>query len=432
MSGHDAGGVSGQVADEIARDRALATVPGRLGARTLFLWLGAIAVGVAGFAAALGSAPQRAWQAVWVNFLFWTSIAEAGVVFGAILVAARGHWGKPFRRVAEGAASFLPISLLVFLGLSFGADRIFPWVGPVEEHVNRTWLTVDGVFWRNGVALAVLYVLSFAFLRLSLRPDAPLVAERLSGWRRRLVGGLARGWRGDEEEVERARRILNWLSPVLILTWVFVFSFLAIDLTLSLMPGFVSVVWGPLFFVAGWLCLLCLVAILAHRYRARYDLSDVWGRWEFHDLGKLMFAFVIFWSYLWWSQYLPIWYGNLGRETVFFEQRLSGGFRPLFIGQMALVFLLPFPLLLGRRPKMSSRHLALVGGIVLVGFWLERFLAVVPSTWHGAGVPLGWVEAAVTVGFVGLFGLGYSLFASTIPKLPIREALITGERTRGP
>jgi hypothetical protein len=99
---------------------------------------------------------------------------------------------------------------------------------------------------------------------------------------------------------------------------------------------------------------------------------------------------------------------------------------------MALVFAIPFALLLWRIPKMSSRHLSLVGLIILVGFWLERYMAVVPSTWHGEGIPLGWVEAAVTAGFLGLFGLSYSIYASLGPKIPIHEALVEGERTRGP
>jgi Ni/Fe-hydrogenase subunit HybB-like protein len=201
---------------------------------------------------------------------------------------------------------------------------------------------------------------------------------------------------------------------------------------MSLMRNFISVMWGPLYFIAGWLCLLSLVAILAHRYRERHNLDDVWGKWEFHDIGKLMFAFTIFWAYIWFAQFLPIWYGNLGRETIFFEQRTENGFGTLLWLQMALVFMVPFVLLLFRRPKMDSRYLSLVGLILLVGFWLERYMLVVPSTWKGEGIPFGWPEIAITVGFMGLFGLSYSLYASLTPKLPIHEALIIGERSRGP
>jgi hypothetical protein len=414
------------------RELALNTVSGRISGLAGALWLVAIVVGAIGFYLALGRAPQRAWQAVWFNFMFWTAIAQAGVIFGAILVAAKGHWGKPFRRVAESTGGFLPVSLVVFITMYWGAEYIFPWMQPIEGHINREWLTHDGVFLRNGVLLFLLYALSLYFLRVSLRPDAPLAAERQAGWRKKYLEGLSRGWRGDEEEAARSRSILSWLGPVLILAWVLVFSFLSFDMTMSLMPGFISVIWGPLYFIGGWVCLLALVAVIAQRYRGRYHLDDVWGKWEFHDLGKLMFAFVIFWSYMWFSQYLPIWYGNLGRETIFFEQRLDNGFAPLLYLQMALVFAIPFALLLWRIPKMNSRHLSFVGLIILVGFWLERYMSVVPSTWHGEGIPLGWMEVSITAGFLGLFGLSYSIYASLGPKIPIHEALISGERSRGP
>ena len=107
--------------------------------------------GVVGFVTTVGTDPQRAWMSVWSNYLFWTAIAMAGVVFGAVLQVAKGHWGKPFRRLAEAAGAFLPISLCLFFLLRFGAEHILPWLGPVEtSHLNRDWLTLEGVFFRNG------------------------------------------------------------------------------------------------------------------------------------------------------------------------------------------------------------------------------------------------------------------------------------------
>ncbi|HKK26503.1 MAG TPA: hypothetical protein VKB18_00305 [Gemmatimonadota bacterium] len=420
---------------KVAPEKALATVPGSISGRTLLACWIAIAIGLVGFFWTVSGHPTRAWQVTWSNFLFWTSMAEAGIIFGAVLHTAKGHWGKRFRRVAEGMGAFLPASLLVLvLMLLFGSSHIFPWIGkmaPHPGHVNHSWLTPGGVFWRNTILALVLYAASFWFLKISLRPDAPLVAERLTGWRRGLVGWIGREWRGEEAEIDHARTWLARSGPALILLWAVIFTLMAIDLIMSLVPGYISIIWGAYFFVGGWLSMLAMTAFLANRYYRRYDLAEAWGDWEFHDLGKLLFAFTIFWTYFWWSQFLVIWYGNLPRETIFFEQRVAGHWYGLYAVQMILIFALPFLLLLGRRIKMRPGWLAFVGCITMLGFWLERFLLVAPSTWHGEGIPLGWPEASITVGFLGLFGLCYSFFSSTFPKLPIRETL-PGKAGTGP
>jgi hypothetical protein len=424
--------VSGEERGPVSAERALGTIPGSVPVRSLLLWGGLALVGAIVFAVGVGDDPTRAWATVWANFLFWTGLAMAGVMFGAVLQTAKGHWGKGFRRLAEGMGAFLPVSLvLLVVLLVWGGPHIFPWLGELDVHVNEEWLTADGVLWRNTLGVALLYAVGFAYLRLSLRPDAPLVADELAGWRKSLVSWIGRKWRGDNEELERSRRLLGRISPPLILLWAVVFTLLSVDLAMSLIPGFISVIWGALYFMGGWLTMLALLAILARHYRDRYDLADRWGRWEFHDVGKLLFAFTIFWAYLWWSQYLVIWYGNLGRETIFFEQRAVGEFGVLYWAMMALVFGLPFLLLLWRKPKMNPRYLSWVAMILLVGFWLQRHLLVLPSVGEGQGIPLGWIEAGVSLGFIGLFGLCYSLFASTFPKIPIRETLV-GSASTGP
>lgn len=417
----------------LTTEQALSTMGGRIPRRWLAIWLLAIAIGVAGFFATVGADPQRAWMSVWSNFLMWTAIAMAGVVFGAILQVAKGHWGKGFRRLAEASGAFLPVSFAIFLLLRGGAEHVFPWIGPVEtEHLNRTWLTVDGVFLRNGVLLGLLYSLCFLFLWYSIRADAPLIAAQHTGWRKAFSSFFARGWRGDEAEVERCRSRLGRLSPALILAWVFISSLFAIDFGMSLTPGFVSMIWGPIYFIGGWVSMLAIIAIMAAHYHARHADLSLWSRSQFHDLGKLIFAFVVFWTYIWFAQFIVIWYGNIPREVNWFNPRVFGPFKGLFWLQMILIFALPFAFLLGRSPKMNPRWLAFVASIILVGFWLERYNMVAPSIWHGEGVPLGLPEVMISVGFLGAFGLCYAAYVTTFPKVPIRETIALGTAGTGP
>ena len=420
----------------INESEILSRIPGRISVGLLGAMGALLLAGLAGFMLGLGSAPQRAWQAYLVNFLFFTGLAAAGVLFGAVMQLAKGHWGKPLHRIAQGFGFFLPVSYVLFLALYFGRDQIFPWVGGtavnMEGHpLPAAWFNVNALFTRGAIFLFVLYVLCFAFIYYSLRPDMAAAAGRLRGWRRKLVDWIGRGWRGDEDEAARSRRILNRVSPILVLGYAVILSGMAIDLIMGLEPGWISVLFPAYFFVGAWLSGLCGLAVMATLLR-KYMGIDYFASTQWHDLGKLIFAFCIFWAYLWFSQYLVIWYGNLPRETIFIETRSSAPWTLISIAFFAFVFVLPFILLLPQKIKTVPPYLASVAGLILVGFWLERFAMVVPSIWHEGNVPLGLIELLITLGFLGLFGLSYAAYASTFPLVPLRDSLIVGKARTGP
>jgi hypothetical protein len=422
---------AGQVSDSEIIDRIPGHLPGRLLA-TLGIMAG---LGLVGFVAGLIAAPQRAWQVYLVNFLFFSGLATAGVIFGAAMQITKGHWGKPMHRIAQGFGAFLPASYLLFLILFLGRARIFPWiespVNPDGHPLPAAWFSVGWLFARGAFFLLLLYAACFVFMYYSLRPDMPAVAGRTRGWRRQLVDWMGRGFKGEETEAARSRRILSRLAPALALGFVIVLSGMAVDLVMSLTPGWLSVLFPAYLFVGAWLSALAGMALVAALLR-RYLGLELFAANQWHDLGKLIFAFSIFWAYLWFSQYLPIWYGNLPRETLFIEQRSQAPWLAVSVVFFACVFILPFLLLLWQKVKMVPTYLASVAGLILVGFWLERFSMVVPSIWSEGGVALGWIELLVTLGYLGVFGLCYAVYASTFPLLPLRESLIVGTPRKGP
>ncbi len=413
----------------------LSRVPGRISSRvTLGLGL-AVGLGLIGFLLGLSIAPSRAWQAYLVNFLFFSGLAAAGVLFAAAMQIAKGHWGKGLHRIAQAFGAFLPFSYILFLLLYLGHRQIFPWienpVNPDGHPLPAAWFDVGGVFARGAVFLLVLYVLCFVFIYYSLRPDMPAVARQLGGWRRRLADWIGRGFSGQENEAARSRRILARLSPPLALAYVIVLSGMAVDLIMGLVPGWLSVLFPAYFFIGAWLSALAGLAVAATLFR-RYIGLDYFAANQWHDLGKLIFAFCIFWAYLWFSQYLPIWFGNLPRETLYIETRTEAPWTLLSAAFFVCVFVAPFLLLLAQRVKMIPPYLASVAGLILLGLWLERFNMVVPSLSEGGGVPLSWIELLVTLGFLGLFGFCYALYASTFPLMPLRDNLIVGSPRKGP
>jgi hypothetical protein len=417
--------------DEQVLDRISGHIPGRVLAVLATL----VAVGLIGFVVGLLVAPQRAWQAYLVNFLFFSGLAAAGVLFGAAMQLAKGHWGKSMHRLAQGFGAFLPASFPLFLILYLGKGRIFPWIGnpvnPDGHPLPEVWFNVGGLFLRGAVFLALLYALCFVFMYYTLRPDMPAAAARLSGWRRRLADWMGRGFKGAEDEALRSRRILGRLAPILTLGYAVILSGMAVDLIMSLTPGWISVLYPAYFFTGAWLSALAGLAVMATLFR-KYLGLDFFTANQWHDLGKLIFAFCIFWAYLWFSQLLTIWYGNMPRETIFLESRSLPPWQALSTAFFACVFVIPFLLLLWQKLKAVPPYLASVAGVILLGLWLDRYVGVVPSIWTAGGVPFGVIEVLTTLGFLGLFGICYALYASTFPLLPLHDSMIVGSPRKGP
>ena len=121
-----------------------------------------------------------------------------------------------------------------------------------------------------------------------------------------------------------------------------------------------------------------------------------------HDLGKFMFAFSIFWAYIFIAQYLLIWYANLPEEVIYFQMRTSDTFRPLFRTNIIMSFFLPFLILMMRNAKRNPKVLMLAGVIILVGHWIDLYLMVMPAT-VGDSASIGLLEIGMTMTFAGFF-----------------------------
>ena len=372
-----------------------------------------------GFLFALLSDADRAWRAYLFNWLFWTSIAQGAVVFAAVVAIARGVWARSIRRIALSFVAFLPIALVLFVPILIGARSIFPWIEhPVpgkDVYLNVPFLAV-----RDLVALGAVLVLSILFAYWSIRPDAALARNRVPDRLRGLYDRLTRDWKGQREEEELAHRKIARLGPALAVVYAIGFGFLAWDLVMSLEPHWFSTLIGPYFFMAAILGGIAATAVLTIIYRGRLGLAEAIDPPQFHDLGKLTFGFCIFWAYLFWSQYIVIWYGKLPWEQAFLIHRLDQPYAPLAVLVFFSLFVLPFFGLLGVRPKKTPAILGLFAVIVLVGLWFERYMLVYPSLYQGAeDLVFGWQELVTALPFAGLLMASIMWFATRFPILQL-------------
>lgn len=408
--------------------------------------LGLIALGVVAFVVGLGSDADSAWRAFHVNYLYWGALAQGGIVVSCAFVIIGARWPGPIRRFAEALGAWVPLTVVFFLISWLGRESVYsPWLHGAP-HGKEAWLSASRVFWTDLAIFATLAVLSMAYLYYSIRPTLGVAAESASSG---LLRRWAAGWQGEAAERERCAARTRVLAPIICLVYAIGWSLIAFDQVMSLTPTWYSNLFGAYFAWGGFLSAVAATALLAVLHRNAPGLEGEISRARMHDVGKMLFAFSIFWMYLFFSQYLVIWYGNLPEETQFFEARLGSqflvdkaGVNELYQSQLwnlellrgrlqepyakvtlfvwACCWIIPFWVLLGQRPKRTPVILGTVAAISLFGFWLERNVLVWPSLVPDDSLSwLGFVQVGIAAGFLGAFALVFLLFSRRLPSLPV-------------
>ena len=401
------------------REEILATyskpVPKALG--TACLVLGAI--GVLAFVIGLFVAPDRAWRAFHVSWLFFTALSSAGVVFVAVQRITTARWSRPIIRLMEGYVAFLPVALVFLLLTIFvGKGYVFPWtheLPPVPEKV--TWYNGTFVTARVLLAFIIITVLSLWYIYTSVRLDVGIVPEAGANWAAGLRARMRSGFGDERRELHSTHSLQGKLAVFLVLSFGYGWSVMAFDLSMGLSLHFQSTLYGWWFFMGGWLCSLTLFTLLVMAWRRYLSAESFIGENHFHDLGKLCFAFTAFWGYLTFGQYLVIWYGNMGEETHWPRLRLIHPWVTLAVPALFMVFAIPFFGLLSRAAKVFRPTLALFTVTSLVGMFIVRYLEVYPSLYGEATtLPFGLWEIAIALGYAGIWGLCYLAFMNAFPR----------------
>lgn len=385
--------------------------------------LAAIAVGVLAFAGGLFTASERTLGVFLTCLVYFMGVAQGGVMFSVIQTVTLGRWGRPFKRIAESFAAFLPFLYVLYIAfLLLGGMKLYPWTHEEMHGHKAIWLQPGFFVARQVVLLGLLYTMSLLLVRNSLRPDMGWVAERLGSRAPAWWSRITAGWRGRDEEVELAYQRNIRLAPVMIPVYMIVYTVFYVDSTMSLAPHWYANMFPAWLSVSSlWVSLswICIVAVLGKKW---LQIDHLTVRTSFHDLGKLMFALSIFWTYTFFAQLLPIWYGNMPEETGYLMLRLNmDPWAPLAKVVGAMCFLIPFTVLLSRGIKKIPESLVGVAIVIVVGVWLERFMLVMPQVWTGDTLPLGLVEIGVFAGFVGAFLLVVLEFLARVPPLVVTD-----------
>lgn len=418
MSAHHPG--EGPSRQELA---ARISKPGPKGLRTLALVLAV--VGFAVFIAGAAMGEDRAWQSFLVNWLYFTIPASAAVMFTAAQRITTARWSRSVIRLMEGFVAWLPIAFVLLLVPVLGKGHIYPWT---SEHIaipeKALWL--DPTFWtaRVIIVFGLITALSVWYIYTSVRLDVALLPEWGSAWAKGLRDGMRRGFGDERRELHTTHSKQGKMAVFLALLFGFGWSMLAWDLSMSMDYHFQSTMYGWQVFMGGWLVNLMIFAMIVRAWRNYLGAHDVITDVHLHDIGKLCFAFTAFWGYLTFSQYLVIWYGNMGEETHYLRLRMIAPWVKMSVAVAIMVFAVPFLGLMGKFPKIFTPTMAIFAVSSMLGIWMHRFLEIYPNAHLTAtSVPFGIWEIGTTIGFLGLFGWSYLTFMEAFPRM--RVAIMT-------
>ncbi len=412
----------------LTRQEAVAMTSKPISPRIYSISLALVVIGVITFVAGLFINPDRVWRAFHADWLFFAALSSAGVTFVAVQRITTARWSREVVRFLEGYVAFLPVALLFLLvSVLAGKGHIFPWTHetpPVPEKViyfSPTFFTI-----RVLGTFAIITALSLWYIYTSVRLDVGMNPEwKGASWAEGLRARMRAGFGEERREIHSTHSRQGWLAVIVCMVWGFGWSVLAWDLSMGLSLHFQSALYGWWFFMGAWLNALGMLALLTMVWRNHLGAHDLIRENHFHDLGKLVFAFTAFWGYLTFSQYLVIWYGNLGEETHFMRLRLITPWKNFTIAAVVLVFAFPFFGLMGRAAKVFRPTLAFFAVASLSGMLLMRHIEVYPSLYgevEGAA-PFGAWELGVLALYLGSWGWVYSKFMDAFPR--VRATLLT-------
>ncbi len=410
------------------------------------LAIGAVVVmiiGLAGFLYGLFANPAWAWGAYLTALVWILAVAQGGVLFSIMLTLTWGRWGRPLKRIGEAFGLFLPVGYLLLLVFLLAGNAIYPWHdGTILERVDlaphsaqaiatkEIWLDLPFFIARHVVGFGLLIGLSLLYVRASLRPDLIQATAFLRqkhpswsppGWWSWFTGGAG----ALDEELRTNQHRQSVLGLVVALLYTVIFSMMAFDLIMSLVPWWYTNMFGGWIFVSSFWVSLAVLGIFGLLSRDWLGITPWVNKTVTHDLGKLVLAFCMFWAYTLFSQLLPIWYANIPEETVFLLVRL---FLPewtwLTYTVGVLCFLTPFTVLVSRGIKKMKWPFIMILTIICVGVFLERTLLVMPSVYFGGTFPVDLfllVSIPVWLGFVAAFALVVSAVLAKLPPLVVSD-----------
>lgn len=343
--------------------------------------------------------PAQFLQSYLFAYLFTLGLALGSMAILMLQYLTDGDWGVVTRRILEAAMRTLPWLAMGFLPVALGVRALYVWARPAQAAAEGLDYRTEYLNTPFFIARAIVYFAVWL-----------VMAHRLDRWSREQDRGHALGW------LKRLRRLSG---PGLVIYAVTI-TFAAYDWVMSLNPEWYSTIFGLLIIGGQALSAMSFMILIAALLSTREPMARILRPRHFHDLGKLLLAFVMVWAYLSFSQLLIVWAGNLPQEIPFYLPRMGSSWRRVGALLIVMHFALPFALLLSSDLKRRAESLAAVAGLVIVMRLIDLFWLVAPE-FRRQGLTIDWFDPATVVGLCGVWLALFFRELKARPMLPLRD-----------
>jgi len=353
---------------------------------------------------------NKPWAAVYVACIFFMLISLGVLAFYAIQQVAQAGWSPVLFRVMQGITAYLPVGSVIFFVLlivcGLGMNHIFPWAA---EGVSK-----EGSANYDHIIANKSGYLNFGFWIVR-------AAVFLIGWN--LYRHFSRkNCLAQDESNDNSFYKKNFnLSAGFLVFFIVTESIMSWDWIMSVDPHWFSTLFGwyvfASFFVSG-ITTICMITLYlkGKGYLEHVNTSHI------HDLAKFMFGISVFWTYLWFSQFMLIWYANIPEEVTYFVTRIELYNLPFF-GAVVMNFVFPILILINTDFKRITWVLVMAGTVILLGHYIDFFNMIMPGT-VGDQWFIGVAEIGSVLFFLGLFLLVVFTALTKAPLLPKRNPYI--------
>ena len=369
-------------------------------------------VGALGIGVGFVHEPKRAAFAYLVAFAYTVSLSVGALFVLMIGYAVNAAWMSVLRRVCEAVALGVIQLALLFIPIALCLELLYVWANPPaglspelqERLLHQQAYLNPGAFVARGAGYFVVWIACALVLRF---------------WSRRRDGRAPLG-SAEQVSLSRERRFACALLPLVSLAT----TFAAFDWLMSLTPGWFSSAFGIYYFAGGFVGAIALIAVLTERGVRRGRLREVVTSHHFHALGRMVFAFTIFWAYVAYFQVFLISIADKPGEVTFYLARMQGGFRTLSYLLMVGHFAVPVLLLFPKRVKFSGTYVALLSVWILLMLWVDLYWLVMPA--YQTTMAPSWLDLAALLAVGGATACFCSIVQRGVPWVaggdPLLEA----------